>query len=63
MNHDVRARQPEHDQIAKDVAEWEKTHKIEVIPFGAVSDPQSYKYGSYIERNGRLLFNDFEDED
>lgn len=62
MNHDVRHRQPEHDKLAKDIAEFEKTHKIEVIPFGVVSDPQGYKYGSFVERNGRVLFSEGEDD-
>ena len=62
-NHDVSERQSKHDEIDQQIADWRKGgHEIEVIPFGSVSDPQGYKYGSYVERNGRVLFNDFEDE-
>lgn len=61
MNHDVRHRQPEHDKLAKDIAEFEKTHKIEVIPFGAVSNPAGPGWGSFSLRN-KAFFGDLEDE-
>jgi hypothetical protein len=36
-NHDCTERQPKHDEIDRQIAEWRKTHEIEVIPTGAVS--------------------------
>lgn len=61
-NHDVSERQHRHDEIDQHIAEWRKTgNEIEVIPFGAVTHPQGYKLGGYVDT--KVLWRDFDDED
>lgn len=60
-NHDCHAKQPEHDRIARDIEEWEKTHKIEVITFGAVSNPQGPVFNG--QRTTKNLPLDYDEED
>lgn len=50
-NHDVRARQPLHDKITKDIEEFERRNgRVEKIPSGVMSSKPGYKYGSFIDR-------------
>ena len=60
-NHDCAERQPKHDEIDRQIADWRKSgHEIEVIPFGAVSNPQGPRFNG---ERGKNLPADYDDED
>lgn len=39
INHDCRAKQPEHDRIANEIDTWlrDNNHRIQIVPLGATS--------------------------
>lgn len=61
-NHDCRAKQPEHDRIASEIAEWEKTHTIERIDFGAVSNPQGPHFNNKARGSTKMMADDFDED-
>ncbi len=61
MDHDVRAKQPIHDRIAKEIDDFQKRNgKIEVLAPGAASRP--IHDGKYYGKN-RKAVPQFDDED
>lgn len=62
-NHDCRERQPKHDEIDQQIADWRKSgHEIEVIPFGAVSNPQGPHFNNKARGSTKMMADDFDED-